>query len=119
MKISPMEQGHVYTIYIILNDKETYQQSVATEIFTKLIKSTCLGYQVSYSTHLQEGGYIHENGEYIQEISAALTLIGIEREKVNAIASDLCYFFNQESVLIEERTSSFYSVSESLAIEEE
>lgn len=65
MKISPEREVPVYTLYVGINDKDTYQQLVDSETFAKIIKNVCRGYRVSYSTHMQQGGYISENGRYI------------------------------------------------------
>lgn len=114
MRICPENDVTSYTIYVGINDKNTHAQIIDTAVFERIIKNVCKGYSVSFSTHLQQGGYLHENGVYTQENSAVLTLIGASREDVNAIAADLCCFFNQESVLVEVRKSACYSVSEAI-----
>ena len=63
---------------------------------------------------VEEGGYIHENGEYTKETTLVLTLIDVRKSTVNEIAKDLCSFFHQESVLITENLVRTYYVSESL-----
>ncbi len=118
MQISPENDVTAYIIYIGINDKNTHEQIIDTAVFERIIKNVCKGYSVAFSTHLQQGGYLHENGVYTQENSAVLTLIGASREDVNAVAADLCCFFNQESVLVEVRKSACYSVSETIAIDD-
>lgn len=118
MKISCESEVPVFTIHVGISDKNTYQQMVDTGVFAKMIQNVCGGYRVSYSTHMQQGGYVHENGEYIQELSAVVILIGATRETVNSVAADLCCFLNQESVLVETHQSTYYSVSESIDFED-
>ena len=49
---------------------------------------------------MSNGGYFHESGEFTQENTLVLTLIGVEERIVDEIAKDLCAFFHQESVLV-------------------
>ena len=66
------------------------------------------------SFDVEEGGYIHENGEYTRETSLILSLIDTDRKTVNEIAKDLCVFFHQESVMITEDHIRTYFISETL-----
>ena len=63
---------------------------------------------------MDEGGYIHENGDYTQETTLVLTLIDTDKKIVDEIAKDLCLFFHQESVLITTGIVRTYYVSETL-----
>lgn len=63
---------------------------------------------------MQHGGYIMQDGAYVQENSLALKIIGLSESCVNDIAADLCCFLNQETVLIEKQKSTCCSVSEEL-----
>ena len=71
-------------------------------------------YAEPFSFGVEEGGYIHESGEYTKETTLVLTLIDADKVIVNEIAKDLCTFFHQESVLITEGIVRAYYVSESL-----
>ena len=101
-------------IYIGLNDQETKTQKFETSRYVSVLKHVCMSYKVPFSFNLIEGGYIHESGEYTQENTLVLTLIGAERGQIEEIARDLCAFFHQESVLIATGEVSTYSVSEDL-----
>lgn len=114
MTIGQMEDKDAYIIHIGMNDKNAYEQIIDTDAVVRIIKSVCNGYGVLFSTYLQQGGYIHSDGNYIQEKSAAIKLIGISEDDVNNVAADLCCFLNQETELIEKRTCSYYTVSETL-----
>lgn len=70
----------------------------------------CISYRTPFSFSLIEGGYIHESGEYTQETTLVLTLIGAERGTAEEIARDLCVFFHQESVLITVGEVETYSI---------
>ena len=86
-------------IFIGLNDEDTKEQKFDTSLYVSVLKNVCISYKVPFSFHLQQGGYIHDNGEYTQENTLSLTLIGVEPEVIKEIAQDLCVFFNQEPVI--------------------
>ena len=89
-------------LYIGLNDAETKKQMFATEQYVNQLKKLCFTYHVPFSVAFEEGGYFHENGEYVEEKTLVLTLIDAELEIIQKIAKDLCRLFNQESVLVTE-----------------
>mgnify|MGYP007056240849 FL=1 len=97
-------------IYIGLNDQDTKIQKFETSKYISVLKNVCISYKVPFSFSVIEGGYIHENGEYTQESTLVLSLIGVERETIDEIAKDLCTFFHQESVLITSGEIEAYSV---------
>lgn len=88
------------TIYIGLNDSQTKLQKFGTEKYVSVLKNVCRNFHVAFSVHRIEGGYFHENGEYVEETTIALQLMDTPEEKVYEIAKDLCAFFNQESVMV-------------------
>lgn len=100
-------------IYVGLNDSVTKKQLFDTEKYISILKDVCYAYRTPFSFNVEEGGYIHENGEYTKETTLVLTLIGTDNTIVNEIAKDLCAFFHQESVLITENEIRSYFVQES------
>lgn len=98
-------------IFIGLNDQFKKVQLFETDKYISVLKNVCISYHVPFSFSLIEGGYIHENGEYTQENTLVLTLIGVEKEIIEEIAKDLCVFFRQESVLITAEHVETYSIS--------
>ena len=61
-----------YTISVGLNDKDEKTQKVQTESVLRLVKNCCKGYGMAYSSYLQDGGYIHDSGEYVLEKSVCI-----------------------------------------------
>lgn len=102
-------------IYIGLNNAATKTQIFETEKYIKILKEVCFAYHTSFSFDVIEGGYIHDSGEYTKENSLQLTLIDVDKKRVEEIAKDLCAFFHQESVLITENTVRSYYVRESIS----
>lgn len=50
-------------IYIGLNDVNTNTQPFENEKYIKGLRNVCYSHRVPFSFHVQEGGYIYENGE--------------------------------------------------------
>jgi len=101
-------------IYVGLNDSVEKKQLLETEKYMSVLRNVCYAYNTPFSFGVEEGGYIHENGEYTKETTLVLTLIDTDKTVVNEIAKDLCTFFHQESVLITESLVRSYYVSETL-----
>jgi hypothetical protein len=101
-------------VYVGLNDSVEKKQLLETEKYISVLRNVCYAYNTPFSFAVEEGGYIHESGEYTKETTLVLTLIDVDRTKVNEIAKDLCSFFHQESVLITENLVRTYYVSETL-----
>ncbi len=102
------------TIYIGLNDGETGVQKFDTEKYLSILKMVCRSYHIPFSVQRIEGGYFHENGMYVEEMTLALTMMNVPMETVNEIAKDLCAFFNQESVMVTSAPCSVVFVKENL-----
>ena len=101
-------------IYVGLNDSMTLRQEHETEKYVSILKNVCRSYHVAFSFAVEQGGYVHEDGEYTQETTLVLSLIDVGNEIVNEIAKDLCVFFHQESVLITEDEIRAYYINEKL-----
>ena len=101
-------------IFVGLNDSVEKKQLRETEKYISVLRNVCYAYNTPFSFDVEEGGYIHESGEYTKETTLVLTLIDTDKTLVNEIAKDLCLFFHQESVLITEGIVRAYYVSETL-----
>ena len=87
-------------IYVGLNDSETMKQEHDTIKYISILKNVCKSYKVPFSFSLAQGGYIHEDGRYTEELTLVISMIDISGITINEIARDLCVFFRQESVMI-------------------
>ena len=101
-----------YTIMIGMNDCLSHKQEIDEEKIIRLTNNCCKNYGLSFSSVIQSGGYIHENGNYVMEKSLNLVLIDADEFAVNELAKDICCFINQESVLITVDDVACYYVSE-------
>lgn len=103
-----------YTISVGLNDKDEKVQKIQTEKILRLVKNCCKGYAMAFSSYLQEGGYIHDNGEYVLEKSICIVFIDPDEMLVEEVGKDLCAFLNQETVLVTVDEVESYYISDSL-----
>lgn len=87
-------------VYIGLNDMETKEQIFDTEQYISILKKIIQAYGVPFSFGVMEGGYMHDDGEYIEEKAVVLTFIDVKQETVDEIAKEACILFHQESVLV-------------------
>ena len=101
-------------IYVGLNDSLTKKQIFETEKYISVLRNVCFAYNTPFSFDVEEGGYIHENGDYTLETTLVLILIDAEKDTIDNIAKDQCVFFHQESVLITESRIRSYYVKETL-----
>ena len=101
-------------VYVGLNDSVTKTQLFETGTYISILKNVCFAYKIPFSFDVEEGGYIHQDGEYTRETTLVLTLIGAAEGTVDEIAKDLCAFFNQESVMVTEQEVSTRFISESI-----
>jgi hypothetical protein len=101
-------------VYVGLNDSVEKKQILETEKYISVLRNVCYAYGTPFSFAVEEGGYIHESGEYTRETTLVLTLIDVDQSVVNEIAKDLCVFFHQESVMITEDHVRSFFISETL-----
>ena len=87
-------------VYIGLNDSETKKQKLETDRYVTILKEICRDFGVPFSFDVQEGGYVHDDGEFTEEKSIVLTFIDVPQEIVDKLAREVCVLFHQESVLI-------------------
>ena len=108
------EKKKRFTISVGLNDKDEKSQKIQTERVLRLVMHCCRGYSMAFSSYLQDGGYIHDNGEYVLEKSVCIVLIDPEPTLIEELARDLCAFLNQESVMVTTEEIECRFISESI-----
>ena len=102
-------------IYIGLNHKETKRQEFDSEKYVSILRYVCFSYHLPFSFCFQEGGYFHENGDFVEEKTIVLSIIDMPADTINEMARDLCAFFNQESVLVTQGEVKRYFVSDKVS----
>ena len=81
------------TIYIGLSDSETGIQEHLSDKYLSILKNACRSYHIPFSVELINGGYISEDGSFIEENSLILRIIDVPEEITTELAKDLCVFF--------------------------
>ena len=101
-------------VYIGLNDLETKDQKLETDRYVSILKKICQAHEVPFSFNVNEGGYMHDNGEFTEEKTIVLTFIDVKQETVDEVAKEACVLFHQESVLVTVDQIHARSIRESL-----
>lgn len=109
-----MEKMNQSVIYIGLNDSVTHEQKFETEKYISILKNVCMSYHVAFSVNKVNGGYFHEDGSYVEENTLELTVLGQTPKMIREIATDLCTFFHQESVMVTSSEAEVYFVQDQL-----
>lgn len=103
-----------YTISVGFLDKDERIQKIQTEKIVRLVANCCKAYSMAFSSYIQDGGYIHDDGEYVLEKSVCIVFIDPDVKLVEEVAKDLCAFMNQESVMVTVEEVDCFYISESI-----
>lgn len=69
-------------IYMGLNDPQTLKQEHETATYVNILKNVCKNYRIPFSVSLAQGGYIHKNGQYTEELTLVISMIDVQQEIV-------------------------------------
>lgn len=101
----------LYHIFVGLNDAETEAQLHETEKYIAVVDYVCRNNGICYTMHTSRGGYQMENGDFVNENSLDIILMGAQRKIVDELASELCALFGQETVLVLHQKAEMYYLS--------
>jgi hypothetical protein len=90
-----------YTAFIGLNDRESYQQEIATEEARRIVISAFGCCTVQDCT----GGYVHQNGVQTQENSFKVTIFADSSEEPRIVEAcqKIKKALNQEAIYLDSR----------------
>jgi hypothetical protein len=111
-----MHRSRQATIYIGLNDSISKEQKFDTKRYVSLLKNVCQSYHVAFSMSEMTGGYFHDDGTYVEENTLVLMMLDVPDAVVQEIATDLCTFFHQESVMVTYSDADVHFVKETIEI---
>lgn len=94
-----------YVIYIGTNDKDTYKQEIPTKEARKIVNDICVKYVDGYTTYDAQGGWVDEKGVLTQENSMVYMFQGASRDKIKSIMDEVLKALNQNSIMIETRST--------------
>ncbi len=95
------EEGVKYTMYIGLNDKNSYIQEISTEEAEQMVTQIALQYVDGFTQTTSKGAYKDEAGVVTYENSLVFSFYDATEEQMKNIMDDVLEDLNQNSVLIE------------------
>ncbi len=100
-----------YTMYVGLNDKDTYEQIIPTDEAKSIIDKICLNYVEGYTIQDAKGVWADEIGESTHENTIVCYFSDTESDAIYKIADEIIKELNQNTVLIEKNyvVTDFYS----------
>ena len=99
-----------YTLYIGLNDKDTYRQQIPIEQAKQLVNDICAKHTGGYTVVEASGAWVDEAGNETPENSLVYTFYGITEDRIVTIMDEILIALNQHAILVERGTarSMFY-----------
>ena len=89
-----------YTIYIGLNDKNTYEQIISTEDGIHTVNGLCIRYVDGYTMQTAKGGWKDEKEILTEENTLIYSFYEVTDEQVMQIMDDVLKELNQNSILV-------------------
>ena len=105
------ELADKYTLYLGLNDKDTFEQKINTEDAVEKANEICARHSGGYTQFTARGGWTNDDGTLGHENTLAYMLYDIQESDLQAILDEFLKEFNQSSVLVEKNESAhiYYS----------
>ncbi len=105
------EPSEKYTLYLGLNDKDTYEQIISTEEALEKANLICAKYAGGYTQLSARGGWTNDDGTLGHENTIVYLIYDISEENLKAMLDEFLKEFNQSSVLVEKESAShiYYS----------
>ena len=95
------ETGDKYTLYLGLNDKDTYEQKISTEDAIDKANQICAAHSGGYTQFTARGGWTNDDGTLGHENTLVYMIYDISESDLKAILDEFIKDFNQSSVLVE------------------
>ncbi len=105
------EFSEKYTLYIGLNDKDSFEQVISTEDAIDKANLICAEHAGGYTQLVAKGGWTTDEGHLGHENTLVYIVYDISEEALKAMLDDLIKEFNQSSVLVEKNEAAhiYYS----------
>lgn len=99
MNDEQFQKGMKYEVFIGLKDKDTYNEILNVESFSRLLSEICTEKKISFTLITQFGGYTHNKG-YTTETSLRIVIIGINEDELVSLGEKLKKMINTDTILI-------------------
>lgn len=93
------------TLYIGLNDKDTYTQLIPTEEARAAVDEICLKYVEGFTAYEARGGWTDESGALTRENTLVYIISGADEEQITAIMDEVLKELNQSAILLSTETA--------------
>ena len=105
------EPAEKYTLYLGLNDKDTFEQKISTEDAIEKANEICARHSGGYTQFTARGGWTNDDGTLGHENTLVYMIYDIQESDLQAMLDEFLKEFNQSSVLVEKNESShiYYS----------
>lgn len=97
-----VESSRKYTLYIGLNDKDTFEQKFSTEDALEKANIICAKHSGGYTQFSAHGGWTNDDGTSGHENTIVYEIYDISESDLKAMLDELLKEFNQSSILVEE-----------------
>ena len=101
------QEGVKYTLYIGLNDKDTYTQLISTEEAVKKVSAIALKHADGFTLYQGQGAYLDDQGVETFENCLVLEFFDLDETKVRVIMDEVIKELNQSSILVEREKVSY------------
>ncbi len=95
------EKGLKYTLYIGLNDKDTYEQMISTEDALDKANQIVADHAGGYTQMSARGGWTNDDGTMGHENTLVYIIYDVDEASLKAMLDELLKEFNQSSILVE------------------
>lgn len=95
------ETSDKYTLYLGLNDKDTYVQKIGTEEAIEKANKICAAHSGGYTLYTANGGWTNDDGTLGHENTLVYMIFDISETDLKAMLDEFIKEFNQSSVLVE------------------
>jgi hypothetical protein len=92
-----------YLLYIGLNDKDTYEQIIPTDIARGIISEIVSRHVGGWTITEARGGWVDETGVLTTENTLIYSFIYVEESDIIAIMQEVLVALNQNTILVERR----------------
>ena len=95
------EKGIKYTLYIGLNDKDTYEQIISTEDAIEKANQIVAKHAGGYTQMTARGGWTNDDGSMGHENTMVYIIYDVDEASLKAMLDELLKEFNQGAILVE------------------
>jgi hypothetical protein len=102
--LSDFVESSSYTLYIGLNDKDSYEQIIPTETAQSIVNEISAKDVDGYTSDEAKGAWFDESDVLTEESTLVYTFIDVEESAVVAIMDEVLAALNQNSILLEKNS---------------